>query len=47
MLTVSGCSSFQGPRYPPPEQPLVDEPAKTINIGCSAGELGCRRNLGR
>ncbi len=38
-----GCSSFQGPRYPPPSPPLVDEPAKTIDIGCSTKEVGPRR----
>ncbi len=37
-----GCSCFQGPRYPPPLPPLVDEPAKTINIGCSTKEAGPR-----
>lgn len=46
-LIDAGCSSFQGPRYPPPAQPLVDEPAKTINIGCSTEELSGRYKVDR
>ncbi|MBN1394226.1 MAG: hypothetical protein JW959_04330 [Pirellulales bacterium] len=43
MAMCLGCYSLPGPRYPPPSPPLIDEPAKTVDVLCIAKEAGqCR-----
>jgi hypothetical protein len=44
LAVAGGCSSRLGPpRCPPPASPLVDEPAKTLDIGCDVREGGVYR----
>jgi hypothetical protein len=45
MLTAiaGGCMSSPGPRYPPLSPPLVDEPAKAIDVACEAKDPGSYR----
>jgi hypothetical protein len=32
LLAACGCGYFQGPRFPRPDPPLYERPAKTINL---------------